>query len=170
MTQWCVMPPSPLPYQTLRQMEGRERTSVLVAEGGWTEFLWCDESWMFLGDVLQHRHDDPFYPDMVDNVYWFSYLLICHEWVFNCVKCFFFLCLSRWQVVSVLHCINTLFSKTEGECWSNTAILGKILHSPLQNVCRFGLHIRGWGCMHCYFWQIWVCSFLVMASLALVLG
>ena len=36
MTQWCVMPPSPLPYQTLRQMEGR--TPVLVAEGGWMEF------------------------------------------------------------------------------------------------------------------------------------
>ena len=38
MTQWCVMPPSPLPYQTLRQTEGRERTSVLAAEGGWVEF------------------------------------------------------------------------------------------------------------------------------------
>ena len=38
MTQWCVMPPSPLPYQTLRQMEGRERTSVLAAEGRWMEF------------------------------------------------------------------------------------------------------------------------------------
>ena len=38
MTQWCVMPPSPLPYQTLRQMDGRERTSVLAAEGGWMEF------------------------------------------------------------------------------------------------------------------------------------
>ena len=38
MTQWCVMPPSPLPYQTLRQMEGRERTSALAAEGGWMEF------------------------------------------------------------------------------------------------------------------------------------
>ena len=37
-TQWCVRPPSPLPYQTLRQMEGRERTSVLVAERGWMEF------------------------------------------------------------------------------------------------------------------------------------
>ena len=32
------MPPSPLPYQTLRQMEGRERTSVLAAEGRWMEF------------------------------------------------------------------------------------------------------------------------------------
>ena len=38
MTQWCVMPPSPLPYQTLRQMEGRERISALAAEGGWMEF------------------------------------------------------------------------------------------------------------------------------------
>ena len=32
------MPPSPLPYQTLRQVEGRECTSVLAAEGGWVEF------------------------------------------------------------------------------------------------------------------------------------
>ena len=38
MTQWCVMPPSPLLYQTLWQMDGRERTSVLAAEGGWMEF------------------------------------------------------------------------------------------------------------------------------------
>ena len=38
MTQWWVMPPSPLPYQTLRQMDGRERTSVLAAEGRWMEF------------------------------------------------------------------------------------------------------------------------------------
>ena len=38
MTQWCVMPPSPLPYQTLGQMEGRECTSVLAAERGWMEF------------------------------------------------------------------------------------------------------------------------------------
>ena len=37
MTQWCVMPPSPLPYRTLRQMEGREHASGLVAEGGWIE-------------------------------------------------------------------------------------------------------------------------------------
>ena len=32
------MPPSPLSYQTLRQVEGRECTSVLVAEGGGVEF------------------------------------------------------------------------------------------------------------------------------------
>lgn len=52
-----------------------------------------------------------------------------------------FLCLSRWQVVSVLHYINTLFPVTEVECWSNTAVLGKISHSPLQNVSRFGLQM-----------------------------
>lgn len=40
--------------------------------------------------------------------------------------------LSKWQVVSVLHYINTFFPITEVECWSNTAILGKILHSPFQ--------------------------------------
>ena len=38
MTQWCVRPPSSLPFQTLRQMDGRECTSVLAAEGGWMEF------------------------------------------------------------------------------------------------------------------------------------
>ena len=32
------MPPSHLPYQTLRQIEGRECKSVLAAEGGWMEF------------------------------------------------------------------------------------------------------------------------------------
>ena len=32
------MPPSHLPYQTLRQIDGRECTSVLAAEGGWMEF------------------------------------------------------------------------------------------------------------------------------------
>jgi hypothetical protein len=32
------MLPSPLPYRTLRQTEGRERTSALAAEGGWMEF------------------------------------------------------------------------------------------------------------------------------------
>ena len=52
-----------------------------------------------------------------------------------------FLCLSRWQVVSVLHYINTLFPVTEVECWFNTAVLGKISHSPLQNVSRFGLQV-----------------------------
>ena len=38
MTQWCVRPPSSLPFQTLRQMDGRDCTSVLAAEGGWMEF------------------------------------------------------------------------------------------------------------------------------------
>lgn len=38
MTRLCVMPPSPLPYLTLRQVEGRERTSVLGAGGGWMGF------------------------------------------------------------------------------------------------------------------------------------
>ena len=37
---------------------------------------------MFLGDVLQHNEDDPLYPELVDRFY--------HEWVLNCVKCFFF--------------------------------------------------------------------------------
>ena len=32
------MLPSPLPYRTLRQTEGRECTSALAAEGGWMEF------------------------------------------------------------------------------------------------------------------------------------
>ena len=32
------MPPSHLPYQTLRQIDRRECTSVLAAEGGWVEF------------------------------------------------------------------------------------------------------------------------------------
>ena len=47
-----VMSPSALPYQTLRQMEGREHTSVLAAEGGWMEFCclgYCcaeDPSWV----------------------------------------------------------------------------------------------------------------------------
>jgi hypothetical protein len=34
--------------------------------------MWCDASWMFLGDVLQHNDDDPFYPKLADHVYWFS--------------------------------------------------------------------------------------------------
>jgi len=37
-TQLCLMPPSPLPYWTLREMEGMECTSILTAEGGWMEF------------------------------------------------------------------------------------------------------------------------------------
>ena len=36
-TQLCLMPPSPLPYWTLREMEGMECTSILAAEG-WMEF------------------------------------------------------------------------------------------------------------------------------------
>ena len=40
------MPPSPLPYQTLRQMEGRERTSALAAEGGWMEFIVLVTAWL----------------------------------------------------------------------------------------------------------------------------
>ena len=31
MTQWCVMPPSPLPYQTLRQIDGWEGTHLSPA-------------------------------------------------------------------------------------------------------------------------------------------
>ena len=85
----------------------------------------CDESWIFLMDVLQYNDDNPFYPELVDHVY----LLFYHERVLNQML---FLCLSRWQVVSVLHYINTFFPITEVECWSNTAILGKILHSPFQ--------------------------------------
>ena len=38
MTQWCVRPPSSLPVQTLRQMDGRKYTSVLAAEERWMEF------------------------------------------------------------------------------------------------------------------------------------
>ena len=39
--------------------------------------MWHDESWLFFGDILQHSDDDPFYPKLVDHVYWFIYLLIC---------------------------------------------------------------------------------------------
>ena len=40
MTQWCVMPPSPLPYQTLRQMEGRHAPqSWRQKEDGWSSVV-----------------------------------------------------------------------------------------------------------------------------------
>ena len=84
---------------------------------------------MFLGDVLQHNDNDPYYPELVSRIYWFSYYLSQMGLELNQML---FLCLLRWQVVSVLHYINTFFPITEVECWSNTAILGKILHSPFQ--------------------------------------
>ena len=38
MTQWCVMPPSPLPYQTLRQIDGwgRNAPQSWRQEDGWS--------------------------------------------------------------------------------------------------------------------------------------
>ena len=40
MTPCCVMPLSSFPYHTVRQMEGREHTSVLAAEeDGWSSVV-----------------------------------------------------------------------------------------------------------------------------------
>ena len=121
----------------------------------------CDKSWMFLTDFLQYSDDNHFYPELVDHVY----LLFYHERVLNQML---FLCLSRWQVVSVLHYINTntLFPITEVECWSNIAVLGKISHSPLQMffdlVCWYcvegvciGIHDR-YGSVAFWWWQLWL--------------
>ena len=123
--------------------------------------MWCDESWMFLRDVLHTATTTPSIPR------WLT--------VFIDLVIYLFVLNGSWTVSNafslsvkmaggfVLHYINTLFPVTEVECWSNTAVLGKISHSPLQNVPRFGLQILCWGCMHCYSWKIWVCSFLLMA-------
>ena len=46
MTQWCVMPPSPLPYQTLRQIDGWEGTHLSL--GGRRRMDGVPLSWLLL--------------------------------------------------------------------------------------------------------------------------